>query len=96
MRRPCLCGDPYCGSCGDPSLAQFEAVEEKLMETLVELKASIFHYELLVAILPALVEAIDKIVNDQVRERMADDQMYISYLKDRVEELERAKAREGT
>lgn len=40
MTGPCLCGDPYCGSCGDPSLAQFEAMIDELTEELGKLSES--------------------------------------------------------
>lgn len=31
---PCLCGDPYCAFCGDPSLAAYENAEEELLQKL--------------------------------------------------------------
>lgn len=31
---PCLCGDPYCGSCGNPSLAEFESFVDNILEFL--------------------------------------------------------------
>ena len=34
MTGPCLCGDPYCGSCGDPGAAALEEFVESLMETM--------------------------------------------------------------
>lgn len=34
---PCLCGDPYCASCGDPSAAAFEDLVERLAEELSQL-----------------------------------------------------------
>lgn len=30
-KGPCLCGDPYCPSCGDPSLAVIESAIEGML-----------------------------------------------------------------
>ncbi len=70
-------------------MAELEAAEEALLDTLHTSKATLGHYELLVSIIPALLEAIDKAVYDEVRERMVDDQQYISYLKEENERLAR-------
>ncbi len=32
---PCLCGDPYCPSCGNPAQAQMEEAIEKLEEEII-------------------------------------------------------------
>lgn len=37
MIGPCMCGDPYCPSCGDPGLAKFEAFIEELSEEMSKL-----------------------------------------------------------
>ena len=34
MSGPCLCGDPYCPSCGDPGAAAWEALVEHVEATL--------------------------------------------------------------
>jgi hypothetical protein len=34
MKGPCLCGDPYCPSCGSPELVKIEAAEEAAIEEL--------------------------------------------------------------
>ena len=34
MTGPCLCGDPYCGACGDPGLALFEEFIDGLSKKL--------------------------------------------------------------
>lgn len=33
---PCLCGDPYCHSCGNPSAAKLEAAYDNLIEKINE------------------------------------------------------------
>ena len=45
MIGPCLCGDPYCASCGDPGAAAREAWIERLDEITAkfdEVEAGIF------------------------------------------------------
>jgi len=32
MTGPCMCGDPYCGSCGDPTQARWEAFVDALYD----------------------------------------------------------------
>lgn len=34
---PCLCGDPYCGSCGNPEAMAFADAVDFALETLSEL-----------------------------------------------------------
>ena len=88
VKGPCLCGDPYCGSCGDPSLLAEEAAIDKLMDTMSNSGATIDHYIILIAIVPALIKAVNNVVDAVVLDRMAGDQEYISYLKDRIFELQ--------
>jgi len=88
VKGPCLCGDPYCGSCGDPSLAALEESEQALYDKLHEIKADIDFYHLLTAISPALKDSFEKAVNDRVMAARSDDEMYISHLRDRVDVLE--------
>ncbi len=35
MAGPCLCGDPYCGNCGDPEAADLEAIELGVIDDIV-------------------------------------------------------------
>lgn len=35
MKGPCLCGDPYCPSCGNPAQAEMEEAIEKLSEEII-------------------------------------------------------------
>jgi hypothetical protein len=37
-KEPCLCGDPACPHCGDPSRAKLEAALEALSEKIMELR----------------------------------------------------------
>jgi hypothetical protein len=88
MVGPCLCGDPYCGSCGDPSLAVLEEAEEKLMDVLHVNQATIEHYEILIEVIPKFVEAVNNAIGEAVQDLRADDEEYISYLKGRIDTLE--------
>lgn len=45
-RGPCLCGDPYCPSCGDPYLAEIENAEEQMMKAFSDAKFSVEEYGL--------------------------------------------------
>ena len=53
---PCLCGDPYCGSCGNPELALYEDAEIAIGEKLSELKAPLEFYTWLLESIPALLQ----------------------------------------
>lgn len=37
MIGPCLCGDPYCGRCGNPEAAAFADAVDSAIEVLSEL-----------------------------------------------------------
>jgi hypothetical protein len=89
MVGPCLCGDPYCGSCGDPSLAILEEAEIKLADTMNEHKATIEHYDMVIKLVPILIRVVDEVVNERVKESRVADQEYIDYLKARLIGLER-------
>ena len=90
VKGPCLCGDPYCGSCGDPSLADMEAAVDKLMEVLHKLGVPLEFYTLLIKVAPVLYEALDKWVTSRMDELRADDERYYSHLRDKVAMLEAA------
>lgn len=49
-RGPCLCGDPYCSSCGTLALAETEAAEEALLNKLAEAKLSSAEYEIMLEV----------------------------------------------
>jgi len=36
MTGPCLCGDPYCPSCGNPAAAEYADAVDELCERLLE------------------------------------------------------------
>ena len=60
---PCLCGDPYCGSCGNPAAAEIEAAEEWAIEELAKAGLSAEEYRFVItlgisALAPARAMAI--------------------------------------
>lgn len=57
MKGPCLCGDPYCPSCGNPGLAEKEEMEERFLETLDKYNLSKVEYEVVLTVGLAAVEA---------------------------------------
>lgn len=86
MRRgPCLCGDPYCPSCGSPGLAEAEAAEERLTELLGEIKASPMEYALIGAIAKPILEEVRKYVDQVIGEYKDLQDQYLEYLRGREE-----------
>ena len=88
---PCLCGDLYCGSCGDPSLEALDAAHDALSDMLVEQRASLSVYGVLIALVPILAQILEDEIIEAVREAGVADQQYIDYLKDKILELERTR-----
>lgn len=40
LREPCMCGDPYCPFCGDPSRKDVDDALDMLMEAMAEMDIS--------------------------------------------------------
>lgn len=55
MSGPCLCGDPYCPSCGNPGAAELEATEEWAMEEMSKAQLTPDEYRLVVTVGLAVV-----------------------------------------
>lgn len=83
---PCLCGDPACPSCGNPSLTALEIAEEKLMDAITEQQLSIFEYYFLIAAIPGLIAAYRVTSRTEIRERSVDDRMVIDQLTNALED----------
>lgn len=81
-KGPCLCGDPYCPSCGDPSLAVHEEAAEQLFEALKD--APIWYVHFLTAVTPVFLEAMEKAISDEVSERRFEDGQYIDHLEHKL------------
>ena len=85
---PCLCGDPYCPSCGDPSLAAAEEAEQKLCEVLNKLQLGPNFYDFVTELIPHLAKAFESAVDREVKERRADDGLYIAHLESKIDQEE--------
>lgn len=89
MPGPCLCGDPYCGSCGDPMLAEQEAAVEKLVETLmVDHQLMPDEMEFLVKVIPVLLEEIRKLRDNSARGAMESLTFQTSEMREHTQALE--------
>lgn len=93
MPGPCLCGDPYCGSCGNPEEAAFhDAMDVMIDKACSKINST---YEIRIFYLAGLAavrahrKAVDEILKAQLQR--ADEE--IGYLKMKIDELE-AKGRE--
>jgi hypothetical protein len=60
MTGPCLCGDPYCGRCGNPGLAEAEAAEEAIMEEVAKAARVGVRYDTMQAVIVALREGAER------------------------------------
>ncbi len=45
---PCLCGDPFCPSCGGPEAAELEVAEQQAMEALSTAHIRAEEYEIVI------------------------------------------------
>ena len=55
----CMCGDPYCPSCGDPGLARQEAAADELIGLVMdELDVSPAEWQFLMEVIPTLINAL--------------------------------------
>lgn len=80
-KGPCLCGDPYCGSCGDPGAVELEAASEGVMDAFGEAKFTVEEYALAGAVAIAAVEAHRKAAKVLLDEQRADHQQYIDHIR---------------
>lgn len=50
MVGPCLCGDPACGSCGDPAWEEIEAAQEEALEWMSRARLTAVEYRIVVRV----------------------------------------------
>jgi hypothetical protein len=81
---PCMCGDPYCSSCGDPSLAKMEEAIEALTERLINLKLDEDELWLFEKMGKAAVEAQRECMTNRISTAREDDGQYIEYLESQL------------
>lgn len=53
----CMCGDPYCGSCGNPDLARWEEWCDRFYDILESLGLSEEEAEYVESVVPVLINA---------------------------------------
>lgn len=69
---PCLCGDPYCPSCGNPSLAAWESAMEELDKELEEKKLDEIEFRIFKSVGFAAVDAHREAMKE-IKDRYADE-----------------------
>lgn len=80
MFGPCLCGDPYCPRCGDPSREIFEAAYERLCERIEEEKFTSAEFDFFIEVGFAAVMAHRKAVDEMVKGLNVDHTQYVDHL----------------
>lgn len=81
---PCLCGDTYCPSCGDPVLAAIEAAAEWLMEELELQKLSADEYKIVAKVgIEAVKAAREAVAADNAQRALGEAES-----RDRLEAIE--------
>lgn len=93
---PCLCGDPYCPSCGNPEQAAFEDAVEAMFEKIMEEKI-IQDYQEIEIFYEAGKKAVELFRNhmeEKISEIRNTDGDYIQYLEEKIEWLKQQKGEE--
>lgn len=65
---PCLCGDPYCPSCGNPARAVLEEAEAAAIEQLAKVCTTPEDYRIAVEFGVAAVKLAAKSADDAIRQ----------------------------
>jgi hypothetical protein len=85
MSGPCLCGDPYCPSCGSPEAAKVEAANEWAMAEFSNANLTPDEYKLVVKVGLQAVEAVRKAVDEEVRGMLADREADAAYTREMMD-----------
>lgn len=83
-KGPCLCGDPYCGSCGNPEQAAYEDACTELGDRLIEMKLSKEELELFEKVGRAAVERLRPMLQEAYKDGKEESTEYIHYLEDKL------------
>jgi len=84
MIGPCMCGDPYCPSCGDPGLAKYEQACDDLLAELEAAELTPEEFEVFKTVGLAAVDAHRAGVKAVVSEVQAEHAMYVEHLKSQI------------
>ncbi len=87
MIGPCLCGDPYCPSCGNPAQAKYEDWCAEFTDKLIDLSLTEGECIFIAALVPAALEAFRSGVKDEVAVRSEGDYYTIDHLKSQISSL---------
>lgn len=84
MVGPCLCGDPYCPSCGNPAQAAYEEALEAFFDELRDMGLDEFEFAIFKEVGLAAVEAFRKVEKRVSAKQSQGDALYIQHLEDEV------------
>lgn len=84
---PCLCGDIYCSSCGNPAQAELEEKIEAFVDEISDFVESPQEIDLILEVGRAAVLKMRAVVDDLVADRANGDALYISHLQCKVDLL---------
>lgn len=78
MNGPCMCGDPYCGRCGDPGRAAAEAAMESLIEDLHKENLSPDECVIALQVVKAAVRSARGYAQKLVKDAVAEERSFRS------------------
>ncbi len=87
MSGPCLCGDPYCGSCGNPEQAAMDEKFEEFVDELYEIIHTYEEMEFIKSVTSKLLEEFRAQVANRINEIRVGDMMEIDCLQLEVKSL---------
>ena len=85
---PCLCGDPYCSSCGNPAAAAMADAMDSLHECIDLCISSHDEILFLNELIPTLLDNYRSVRDDSIKEARDPDLQYIDELKTQVAQLQ--------
>jgi len=85
---PCMCGDPYCWSCGDPAQARLADCIDSLAEQIGDFIESPIEADLIWDAGKAAVLKAREMATEVMRDQAQGYEMEIERLQDRIDELE--------
>jgi len=88
MIGPCLCGDPYCPNCGDPSQAELADAIDAMADAVSSVFQSPSEVTLFQQAGLAALNAARDLVKDEVAQARASDGEYIDWSQCHMKELE--------
>ena len=87
MTGPCLCGDPYCGSCGNPSAAKFEDWMDRFMEKISDKGLSEDECHFLESIFDPLIDNYRKAIEIPLKEAHQNNLEYTNWAEAEMSDL---------